>query len=164
MTLCWFKLAMALIADEALWYFTMAVVNERPKLSCSIKHFSKAPSVENSLYKSSFVKSGCRPITLRVRPFYCCTASTFSRGSCLSTGAILLGALLPLTILSLGLSPPRYLWPPLTLSLPSTLPPLPLWGLSYLVCCGLLSSFLMPRCLSGLLNFLVRMSVAWVMG
>ena len=51
-TLCEFKFVIALFADETLWYFTIAVVMLRPKLSCSIRHFSNAPSVENSLYKS----------------------------------------------------------------------------------------------------------------
>lgn len=68
-TLCWFRLPIALFAEDALWYFTIAVVILLPKLSCSIKHFYKAPSVENNLYKSSFVKSGCNPITFNVLPF-----------------------------------------------------------------------------------------------
>lgn len=35
-----------------------------------MRHFYNAPSVENNLYKSSFVKSGCNPITFKVLPFY----------------------------------------------------------------------------------------------
>ena len=158
-TLCWFKLAIALVADDALWYFTIAVVIERPKLSCSIRHFYSAPSVENNLYKSSFVKSGCRPITFNVRPFYC-ACSTPTCPSFLETCDSFLGAreILLRPIVCWG-TPNLCVSPPIALTLSTLLTPPSLFSLSSRLNRGRLISFLIACCLFPWLNFLVRLSV-----
>jgi len=154
---------MALFAEDALWYFTIAVVKLLPKLSCSMRHFYNAPSVENNLYKSSLVKSGCNPMTFKVLPFSWAALSSFSFETFLGGFSVL--GIFPLTYLSLEileilepLLPPLYLTPYLTSRLNFFGP------LSYLSSLFLLnfppsflwSAFLMPRCLSEgpRLNFL----------
>lgn len=158
-TLCWFRLVIALVADDALWYFTIAVVNERPKLSCSMRHFYSAPSVENNLYKSSFVKSGCRPITFNVRPFYCaCSIATF--GSFLWTWVSFFGAR-EILLRPTGCwgAPDLCISPPIALILSTLLTPPPLLSLSSRLKRGRLLSFLIACCLLAGLNFLVRLSL-----
>ena len=77
MTLCLFKFWIAFLALWGSWYFTIAVVKVLPKLSCSMWHFSRAPSVAKSFwghpmrtYKSSFWNSGLSPITFKVRKIF----------------------------------------------------------------------------------------------
>ena len=99
-TLCWFRFVIALLAEDALWYLTMAVVKLLPKLSCSMRHFYRAPSVEKSLYKSSFVKSGCRPMTFKVRiSFWTVSGALLSCDGLRGTLEILLLTFSPLWIL-----------------------------------------------------------------